>query len=238
MTLLSVIIPVYNEAATIAKVIEQIHALPLSVSKEIIVVNDGSSDETLKVVRSLGTLVDRVYSHAANTGKGAAVRIGLEAALGEIAVIQDADLELDPAEYSTLLEPILTGRCDIVYGSRFLKNENRIPWTTRMGNRILTSLTNLLYGSRLTDMETAYKVFRLRVVRQVRLRARRFEIEPEITAKLLRAGYPIVEVPVSYRPRRPEEGKKIRWRDGFTAAWCLIRYRFVRRSSFLITGSL
>lgn len=235
-TVLSVIIPVYNEAATIAKVIEQVHALSLPFSKEIVVVNDGSSDGTLEVVRSLGTLVDRVHSQTTNTGKGTAVRIGLMLACGEVAIIQDADLELDPGAYLALLEPILTGRSDVVYGSRFLKKENQIPWKTRVGNWALTALTNLLYGSRLTDMETAYKVFRLQVVRQLRLRAQRFEIEPEITAKLLRAGYRILEVPVSYRPRRPEEGKKIRWRDGAAAVFFLMKYRLVRRSSFLVTG--
>lgn len=235
-TVLSVIIPVYNEAATIAQVIEQVHALRLPFSKEIVVVNDGSSDGTLEVVRSLGTLVDQVHNQTANAGKGTAVRIGLALARGEVAIIQDADLELDPSAYMALLEPLLTGRSDVVYGSRFLQKENRIPLKTRVGNWVLTTLTNLLYGSRLTDMETAYKVFRLQAVRSLRLRAQRFEIEPEITAKLLRAGHHILEVPVSYRPRRPDEGKKIGWRDGVMAVYFLIYYRVVRRSSFLSTG--
>lgn len=235
MTVLSVIIPVYNEAATIAKIIERVHALPLPVSKEIIVVNDGSTDGTLEVLRSVGSLVDQVHSEVTNRGKGTAVRIGLMLARGEIAIIQDADLELDPGAYLSLIEPILTGRCDVVYGSRFLKKENQIPRKTRVSNWVLTALTNLLYGSHLTDMETAYKVFRLQVVRQLQLRAQRFEIEPEITSKLLRAGHRILEVPISYRPRGPEEGKKIRWHDGVVAVFFLILYRLVRRSSFLIT---
>jgi glycosyltransferase involved in cell wall biosynthesis len=171
----------------------------------------------------------RTYDNPINVGKGGAVRIGLKYATGDILLIQDADLELDPEEYGGLLAPILAGRADVVYGSRFLKPSSRISLRTRIANRGLTTLTNILFGGRLTDMETAYKVFRREVLTGITLRCVGFDFEPELTAKLLRAGRTIVEVPVRYNPRRVAEGKKIRWTDGIDAVYALLKCRFADR---------
>ena len=167
-----------------------------------------------------------VYHSPINLGKGAAVRMGLAFASGDILLIQDADLELDPAEYTRLLAPILEGRADVVYGSRFLSPTSRVSMKTRGANRVLTLLTNVLFGGRLTDMETAYKVMRKEALQGLRLRCVGFDIEPELTARLLRAGRRIVEVPISYNPRRVDEGKKMRWIDGVDAVYTLFKCRF------------
>ncbi len=169
-----------------------------------------------------------VYHSPINLGKGAAVRMGLAFATGDVLLIQDADLELDPAEYTRLLEPILTGRADVVYGSRFLFRTNRVTAKTRVANRLLTTLTNVLFGGRLTDMETAYKVMRKEALEGLRLRCVGFDIEPELTARLLRAGRRIVEVPISYSPRTEDEGKKMRWIDGVDAIYTLLKCRLVK----------
>jgi len=223
---LSVIIPVFNEAATIAEVIRRVQQVPLE--KEIIVVDDGSSDGTVEILRRLSR-EKRILVHESrvNLGKGAAVRIGLTYAGGGIIIIQDADLELDPNEYGRLMEPILAGRTRVVYGSRFLGTNPGIPLITLAANRFLVLLTNLLYDSSLTDMETAYKVFSSQVLKDIRLRCMRFELEPEITAKLLKNGDRILEVPISYQPRTVQGGKKIGWRDGWKAIVTLFKYRFV-----------
>ena len=229
---LSIIIPVYNEEQTIGELVERVRAVDIGdIEKEIIIANDGSSDRTRRVIDGSAWASDpriTIHDNPVNFGKGAAVRVGLKYATGGIVLIQDADLELDPREYGSLLEPILAGRTDIVYGSRFLGRRSRLTLKARLGNRVLTWLTNLLYGARLTDMETAYKVFRREVLEGIRLRCVGFDFEPEITARLLRAGRRIVEVRVQYHARRADEGKKIRWTDGVDAVYALLKCRFSR----------
>jgi len=223
---LSVIIPVYNEESTVSEVIERVKAVPYE--KEIIVVDDGSTDATAaRLSDAGGHPVVTIFTSPVNFGKGAAVRIGLAHVTGDIVVIQDADLELSPEEYPRLLEPILRGQADIVYGSRFLRGRDRVSWRTYLANRLLACWVNLLYGSRLTDEATAYKVFRASVIKTLPLKCIGFEFCPEVTAKLLRSGYTVAEVPIGYRPRLPSEGKKVSYlRDGLKAAWTLLRLRF------------
>ena len=226
---LSVIVPVYNEAQTIAEVIDRIRLVDLgNVEKEIIIANDGSEDGTRRAIDESPWRSDprvQVHDSPINLGKGAAIRLGLRYATGDVILIQDADLELDPSEYGALMTPILNGRADVVYGSRFLGKQNAVSFRTRAANRFLTVVTNLLYGARLTDMETGYKVFRREALGGVRLRCVGFDFEPEITAKLLLARRRIVEVPIDYHPRRQDEGKKIRWTDGVDALYVLLKYR-------------
>jgi glycosyltransferase involved in cell wall biosynthesis len=232
---LSIIIPVFNEGSTIDEVVCRVLAVDLgSIEKEIIISNDGSSDGTRTAIESSGWATDpriEIHHNPINLGKGAAVRLGLRYASGDVLLIQDADLELDPQEYGTLLAPILAGDSDIVFGSRFLKPTSRIALRTRLANRALTWLTNWLFWARLTDMETAYKVFRREALEGIRLRCVGFDFEPELTAKLLRAGRRIVEVPIGYRPRRDDEGKKIGWSDGVDAVYALLKCRLERGSS-------
>jgi glycosyltransferase involved in cell wall biosynthesis len=226
---LSIIIPVYNEEQTIAEVIERVWAVDLgNLEREVIIANDGSSDGTRGAIDSSRWISDprvKSYDSPINLGKGAAVRLGLAFATGDILLVQDADLELDPNEYGRLLAPILEGRADVVYGSRFLEPSTPVALRRRLANRFLTLLTNVMFGARLTDMETAYKVFKREVVERVRLRCVGFDFEPEITAKVLRAGLRIVEVPIGYNPRREDEGKKIRWIDGVDAIYTLFKCR-------------
>ena len=225
---LSIIIPVYNEEQTISTVVERVRAVDLgAIEKEIIVANDGSDDGTQRAIEAVpvnGTVPLRLLESPINLGKGAAVRLGMKYATGDVILTQDADLELNPNEYGALLKPIIDG-ASVVYGSRFLRKVPGISFRARVANRLLTWLTNILYGARLTDMETGYKVFRREVLGKVRLRAVGFDFEPELTAKLLLAGYRIVEVPITYNPRRVDEGKKIRWVDGLDAVYVLIKFR-------------
>jgi glycosyltransferase involved in cell wall biosynthesis len=229
---LSIIIPVYNEEQTIGELVERVRVVDIGdIEKEIIIANDGSSDRTRHVISASAWADDpriRIHDNPVNFGKGAAVRIGLKYATGDIVLIQDADLELNPEEYNRLLAPILAGRTDVVYGSRFLGPSSRLAVRARFGNRVLTLLTNVLFGARLTDMETAYKVFRRQVLEGIRLRCVGFDFEPEFTARLLLGRHRIVEVPVRYTPRRAAEGKKIRWTDGIDAVYALLKCRFSR----------
>jgi glycosyltransferase involved in cell wall biosynthesis len=227
---LSIIIPVYNEEQTIGAIVERVLAVNLgNLESEVIIADDGSSDGTRAAIANSAWSRDPrvlVYANRINVGKGCAVRLGLSYATGDVLLIQDADLELDPQEYGLLLQPILDGRSKVVYGSRFLKPVARIRLRSRIANKALTWFTNLLFGSRLTDMETAYKVFCKEVLDGVRLRCVAFDFEPEFTAKILLKGYSIVEVPISYHPRRVDEGKKIRWVDGLDAVYTLLKCRF------------
>ncbi len=224
---LSVIIPVYNEVKSVEEIIRRVRATRLA--DEIIVVDDGSTDGTHERLAAMEKGDDlRVLLHEKNQGKGAAVRTGITAARGDVLLIQDADLEYDPREYPGLLQPIEDGLADVVYGSRFLGAPHRaILFWNMVANKLLTLLTNILYNNILTDMETGYKVFRREVVAGMPLHARRFDFEPEFTAKVLKRKWRIYEVPISFHPRDYSEGKKIRMRDAFIAVWTLLKYRFV-----------
>jgi glycosyltransferase involved in cell wall biosynthesis len=226
--LLSVIVPVYNERVTVAEVIRRIRAVDVPVDVEVIVVDDGSSDGTDKVLSALGDSTVRILTHPVNRGKGAAIRTGMASARGDLLLIQDADLEYDPEDWPRLLEPILKGKARVVYGSRFTgERMNMLPlhW---IGNRFLSLVTNLLYSSTMSDMETCYKLFDRQVLEGLTIESDKFDFEPEITAKVLRRGFRIYEVPISYAGREMSEGKKITWRDGIGALRALIKYRFTR----------
>lgn len=219
---ISVVVPVFNEEATIGFVLDRLSAL--EAEKEVIVIDDGSTDSTATVVR--GHVSNLVIDHlASNAGKGTAIRRGIELATGDILVIQDADLELSPDVIVQLAVPIINGEADAVYGSRFLAGGRGVPLARRLANWLLTSLTNLLYGTRLSDMETAHKAVRLDLVRSLALESERFEIEVELTAKLARSGARITEISSPYQPRTKDEGKKIRWTDGLLALRTLSSYR-------------
>jgi glycosyltransferase involved in cell wall biosynthesis len=224
---LSVIIPIYNEISTINTLLERVMATKLA--SEIILIDDGSTDGTRELLITLeGRLGIQVLFHTHNKGKGAAVRSGIAAATGNIVLIQDADLEYDPCDYPALLKPIEEGKADVVYGSRFLGGPRRVTMFWHMlANKILTFTTNLLYNTILSDMETGYKVFRREVLENIKLRANRFDFEPEFTAKILKQKVRIFEVPISFNPRDYAEGKKIGLKDAFVAVWVLVKYRFV-----------
>jgi len=220
-------VPVYNESGTIGAVIDRLLTIDLPLDREIIVVNDGSTDGTREVLDKVapGCACVSIVHLPANRGKGHAVRVGLSKSRGTITAIQDADLELDPAQLKDLVQPVLDAKADAVYGSRFLKPSFTVPLVTRIGNKTLTWMTNTLFGQSLTDMETCYKIIRGDLARSLDLTADRFDIEPEITVALLRRGHRIVELPVTFSPRSRAAGKKMRWRDGIEAVRMLWKHR-------------
>lgn len=227
---LSVIIPCYNELQTIKTIVEAVKASPYPL-KEIIVVDDCSTDGTKELLKnSVAALVNKVIYHEFNQGKGAAIRTGITAATGDIIIIQDADLEYDPNEYLKIIDPILQGKADVVFGSRFIgEGAHRVVYFWhRVGNGILTLLSNILTNLNLTDMETCYKAFRREIIQSIKIEENRFGFEPEITAKLARTKCRIFEVGISYYGRTYEEGKKIGWKDGFSALRCIIKYNLFR----------
>ena len=226
---LSVIVPVFNERNTLVELLRRMRAveLPDGIESEIIVVDDGSSDGTRDILRQLGDSTVRVVLHDVNRGKGAAVRTGFKHATGEFILVQDADLEYDPEDWPKLLAPILRGKARVVYGSRFTGERRNMLFLHWVGNRFLSLVTNVLYNTTLSDMETCYKLISRSVLESLELRADRFDIEPEITAKILRRRIRIYEVPISYAGREFHEGKKISWHDGFAALWMLLKCRVV-----------
>ena len=225
---LSVIVPVYNERNTLVEVLRRMRAveLPDGIEREIIVVDDGSDDGTRDVLKQLGDSTVRVVLHDVNRGKGAALRTGFSHATGEYVLVQDADLEYDPEDWPKLLNPVLRGKARVVYGSRFTGERRNMLLLHWIGNRFLSMTTNILYNTTLSDMETCYKLLERDLVDEMKLHSNRFDIEPEITAKVLKRGIRIYEVPISYSGREFDEGKKITWRDGFAALWTLVKFRF------------
>ena len=226
MNKLSILIPVYNERGTILELLKRVKSTPFK--KEILVVDDGSSDGTREILKGLKDPEISVTFHEKNKGKGAALRTAIERASGDIILIQDADLEYHPGDYPALLQPIQDGRADVVFGSRFLGGTHRVLlFWHYFGNLIFTLLTNIFYNVNLTDMGTCYKVFRADILKSIKIRSDRFGFEPEITAKICRRKLKIYETPISYSGRTYSEGKKITWKDGIIAAYCLLKYRFV-----------
>jgi glycosyltransferase involved in cell wall biosynthesis len=223
--LLSVVMPAYNEQETIEEMIRRVLAVPIRI--ELIVVDDGSKDRTREILARLEKeLPIKVILQPANAGKGSALRRGFEEVTGDLVIIQDADLEYSPEEFPELIDLIVQGRADVVYGSRFLGRHRVFLFTHYAGNKLLTFITNVLYNTILSDMETCYKVMRTEVLRSMKLESNGFGIEPELTAKIFKRGYRVYEVPITYDGRGYDEGKKITWRDGVVALWVLLKYRF------------
>lgn len=227
----SIIVPVYNEEKTVSQILERIKKVKLSIEKEIIVIDDSSTDNTLTHLQRQKNII--LISHEENKGKGAAIKSGLERATGDIILIQDADLEYDPEDYPKLIKPILENEVYVVYGSRFLNKKFKVVGKNRtilpihlLGNKVLSLIASILYGPKLTDMETCYKVFKKEVIKDIHIKSNRFEFEPEITSKILKKGYKIKEIPINYNPRSFKEGKKITAKDGIKSIYSLIKYRF------------
>ena len=228
---LSIVIPVYNEVKTLAEVLQVVKGVDIPLEKEIILVDDCSTDGTRDLLEKMQSEDSRlkVAFHEVNQGKGAALHTGFAQATGDFVIIQDADLEYDPGEYMHLLDPLIRGRADVVFGSRFQGGgPHRVVYYWHyLGNRFLTTLSNMMTNITLTDMEVCYKVFRREIIQSLNLREKRFGFEVEVTAKVARGNWRIYEVPISYYGRTYSEGKKITWRDGFRALWCIVKYRFV-----------
>jgi glycosyltransferase involved in cell wall biosynthesis len=223
---ISVVIPVFNERATIAEILSRVRRALDGKESELVVVDDGSTDGTREALRSIAGI--RLIEHEQNQGKGAALRTGFAAANGDVVIVQDADLEYDPRDYPKLLEPIEDGRADVVFGSRFLGGPHRVLFFWHyLANKLLTWLSNMVTNLNLSDMETGYKVFRRPVLERIHIRSDRFNFEPEITAKVAKTRCRVYEVPISYSGRTYDEGKKIGWRDGLSALWSIIKFRFV-----------
>lgn len=226
MTKLSIIIPTYNERNTILEIINKVEKVDIGkIKKEIIIIDDCSKDGTRELLKRIKN--HKIFYHEKNKGKGSAIKTGLKHSTGDLILIQDADLEYDPNDYPNLIRPIIEGKTKVVYGSRFLKKHKARYRIYYIGNIILSLITRTFYLRKITDMETCYKVFKKEVIKNIKLKAERFDFEPEITVKIIKKGYKIIEVPIWYKCRAFKEGKKITWKDGLKAAWCLIKYRFI-----------
>jgi glycosyltransferase involved in cell wall biosynthesis len=225
--LLSIVIPVYNEKNTVLDIIKKIDSLPTRLNRELIIVDDGSTDGTREILKSLENRNDvKLIYKESNSGKGDSLKVGFKNSKGDYVIVQDADLEYEPEDYFKLLEAIDGKDNTIIYGSRFMGHYEEMSPLHYYGNKFLTSITNILYGVELSDMETCYKLFPGSFIRSLNLKANRFDFEPEITAKVLKSGYKIIEVPIRYYGRKHSEGKKITWKDGFNAIYSLVKYKF------------
>lgn len=234
---LSIIIPVFDEEITILQVLQKLLEIPFPFETEFIIVDDGSTDRTSHIIEDFNRdNIFKVHTSLINLGKGVAVRFGLEYVTGDYIVIQDADLELNPEDIIKMVTLVKEKQVNVVFGSRFMAGVERdipVPWYTILANRILTFYTNLLYGAKLTDMATAYKMLRTDIVKKINFTCIGFEFDPELTAKVLRLGYKIEEVPISYQPRSIEEGKKISWKDGFRFIYYLTKFRFINQNDLV-----
>ena len=228
---LTILIPVYNERRTVAEAVRRARTVDLPVDREILIIDDGSTDGTGEIIKRLVDSTVKVLTQPTNLGKGAALRRGFEESTGDYVIVYDADLEYDPRDWPAMLRPVLEGEARAVYGSRFTGERRNMMFWHWVGNRFLSLLTNVLYNTTISDMETCSKLIEGDLIRSLRLTSNRFDIEPEITAKLLRLGVRIYEIPIRYAGREVEEGKKISWRDGFPALWALVKYRFVPANS-------